>query len=235
MLVIILVVIIIVASIAIYFLLRNGEPSAAERAARRKYSIRRRGMRVHPLPIGLPGSLSEKIGSMFKGRRAGAGAGWVPASDEMEEWDSTDEPLRERERDEDHLHPHHHRDVVVHEQEVDGFPRVGSAPVSRRATLTEASESAHASRTASHVDSVGFESDDPPPDLHVQAPSVPTPEPDEEWLNSGDNRNGLGGGGVGGGGTSLSYFAPQPRRANSGHDIPLFAGSTPPFQFQRNI
>ncbi|KAH9057076.1 hypothetical protein EDB83DRAFT_1063882 [Lactarius deliciosus] len=122
--VIALATIVILASIAIYCLLRKGEPSAAERAARRKYSIRGRGVRTHALPIGLPGSLSEKIGSVFKGRRTGSG--WEPARDEADEWDSTDEPLR--------VHHHHHHDPY------EAHPRVGSAPPSHRATLTEAPE-----------------------------------------------------------------------------------------------
>jgi hypothetical protein len=78
----------------------------ADRAARRKYTIRRGGMCSHPLPIGCQGSFSEKIGNLFKGRRAGIGAGWMPARDvddnddlyEGGELDSTDEPLCLRER-----------------------------------------------------------------------------------------------------------------------------------------
>ncbi|KAI0263788.1 hypothetical protein BC834DRAFT_844362 [Gloeopeniophorella convolvens] len=218
-LVIALASIVVLASIAIYVLLRNSEPSAAERAARRKYSIRRRGVRAHPLPIGLPGSFSEKLGSVFKGRRAGAG--WVPASadadDGLDEWDSADEPLRERER----AHSHTHAQYATAATE--DSPRVGPAPASRRATLTTASESAHIPRTASHVggpsEDYGGSEPDAPPRVHVQAPSVPTP--DAEWFAGGvPTRVGGGGGGRG------DYFAPQPRRADSAHDVPLFAGGT---------
>ncbi|KAI9433923.1 hypothetical protein H4582DRAFT_2060599 [Lactarius indigo] len=216
--VIALAAIVILASIAIYCLLRKGEPSAAERAARRKYSIRGRGMRTHPLPIGLPGSLSEKIGSVFKGRRTGSG--WVPAHDEADEWDSTDEPLR--------VH-HHHDDLPYDRQhhQREAYPRVGSAPSSHRATLTEAPESLHTSRMASHVEDPSEEDfdGDGPSIVHIQAPSGP----DEVWLNA---RDGSGRGGLGSVGTAndtipMGYYAPQPRRADSGPEIPLFAGSTP--------
>lgn len=223
MLVIVLAAIVILASIAIYCLLRHGEPSAAERAARRKYSIRGRGARTHPLPIGLPGSsFSEKIGSVFKGRRTGAG--WVPAHDEADEWDSTDEPLR--------VH-HHHHDLpydAAHEQLPETYPRVGSAPTSHRATLTEASESLHTSRIASHVEDPSEEDIDgdvPPAIVHAQAPSGP----DEVWPNG---RRGLGAVAVGTWASSetspMGYYAPQPRRADSGSEIPLFAGSAAPFR-----
>ncbi|KAH8980853.1 hypothetical protein EDB86DRAFT_3134538 [Lactarius hatsudake] len=209
--VIALAAIVIFASIAIYCLLRKGEPSAAERAARRKYSIRGRGVRTHALPIGLPGSLSEKIGSVFKGRRTGSG--WEPARDEADEWDSTDEPLRVQ-------HHHHHDPYEAH-------PRVGSAPPSHRATLTEAPESLHASRMASRVEDPSEEDfdGDGPSIVHVQAPSGP----DEVWLNArdGSGRGGLGSVGTGNNTSPMGYYAPQPRRADSGPEIPLFAGSAP--------
>lgn len=214
MLVIVLAAIVILASIAIYYLLRDNEPSAAERATRRKYSIRGSGARTHSLPIGLPGSLSEKIGSMFKGRRTGAG--WVPANDEADEWDSTDEPL-----------PVYHRhdlpyDAPPQKQQRETYPRVGSAPSSRRTTLTEPSGS-HKSRMASHVEDPSEEDfhRDHLPILHVRAPS----EPDEVWLNAHDGRGGLGS--VGTDTRHMSYYAPQPHRADSGAEIPLFAGSAP--------
>ncbi|KAH9029073.1 hypothetical protein EDB85DRAFT_1552818 [Lactarius pseudohatsudake] len=158
--VIVLAAIVILASIAIYCLLRKGEPSAAERAARRKYSIRGRGVRTHALPIGLPGSLSEKIGSVFKGRRTGSG--WEPAHDEADEWDSTDEPLR--------VHRHHDDPYEAH----------------RRARMRYGST-----------------------------------------LVMAAGRGGLGSVGTGNDTSPMGYYAPQPRRADSGPEIPLFAGSTP--------
>jgi len=219
--VIVLAAIVILASIAIYCLLRKGEPSAAERAARRKYSIRGRGMRTHPLPIGLPGSLSEKIGSVFKGRRTGSG--WVPARDEADEWDSTDEPLRG-------VHHHHHEDLpydpAAQQQQREAYPLVGSAPPSHRATLTEVSESLqHTSRMASRVEDPSEEDfdRDGPSIVHVQAPSGP----DEVWLNARNGRGGLGDVGTGNDASPMGYYAPQPRRADSGPEIPLFAGSAP--------
>ena len=216
MLVILLAVIVIAASAGIYLLLRYSEPSAAERTARRKYSIRRRGVHAHPLPIGLPGSFGEKISSVFKGRRAASG--WVPARDEEDEWDTTDEPLRER----------HHHDSAEFQRQRDEFPRVGSVPVSRPATLTGASDTVPLSRSASHVDADETSAADfgrnAAPILRVQAPSMPTPEPEEEWLNAGDESRPT----VRDDGTHpMGYFAPQPRRADSGHDIPLFAGTMP--------
>jgi hypothetical protein len=209
--VIILGVIVIFASIAIYYLLRDGEPSAAERATRRKYSIRGSGSRKHSLPIGLPGSLSEKIGSVFKSRRSGAG--WVPANDEADEWDSTDEPL-----------PVYHHPDLPYDAPLQPFPRVGSAAPSRRTTLTESSESLHKSRMASHVEDPSEEdfNGDRPPIVHVQMPSGP----DEVWLNAHDGSRG-GFGGVGTDTRHMGYYAPQPRRADSGPEIPLFAGSVP--------
>jgi hypothetical protein len=222
-LVILLAVIVIAATAGIYLLLRYGEPSTADRVARRKYSIRRRGVRIHPLPIGLPSSFGEKIGSVFKGRRAGGG--WVPARDEEEdEWDTTDEPLREREQG------HHHPDEVCDpQQQRDGYPRVGSAPASRPPTLTEASEPAQVSRTASHVDtdessSASFGRDA----SYVHAPSARTPEPEGEWFSAGDHTRPPVTSAGSRDPNSVGYIAPQPRRADSvGHDIPLFAGSTP--------
>jgi hypothetical protein len=210
-LVIVLAAIVILASIGIYYLLRDNEPSAAERATRRKYSIRGSGARTHSLPIGLPGSLSEKIGSLFKGRRTGAG--WVPANNEADEWDSTDEPLP----------VYHHHDLPYDAPpQHEAYPRVGSAPSSRRTTLTEASGS-YKSRMASHVEDPSEDDfdKDRPPIVHVRVPS----EPDEVWLNARDGRGGLGS--VGTDLRHMGYYAPQPRRADSGPEIPLFAGSAP--------
>jgi len=211
--VIVLGIVVILASIGIYYLLRDREPSSTERAARRKYSIRGDGARKHSIPIGLPSSFSEKISSMFKGRRSGGG--WMPAKDEADEWDSTDEPV------------HHYPDLPYDPPPVaqrEAFPRVGSAPPSYRATLTESSESLHNSRMASHVEDPSDESFDPPtmpmPGVHVQAPSAP----DGVWLNAHDGRGGLGTVGTAG---HMGYHAPQPRRADSGPEIPLFAGSMP--------
>lgn len=210
MLVIVLATIVILASIGIYYLLRDREPSAAERATRRKYSIRGNGgARKHSLSIGLPGSLSEKIGSMFKGRRSGAG--WEPANDEADEWDSTDEPLP----------VYHHAELPYDAPHKQGYPRVGSAPPSQRTTLTEASET-YKSRMASHVDDPseeGFHTD------RIPIPYVEAPEgPDEVWLNAPDGRDGLGSvGDI----RHMGYHAPQPHRADSGPEIPLFAGSAP--------
>ena len=227
MLVILLAIIVIAASVGIYFLLRNGEPLPADRAARRRYSIRRHGVRSHPLPIGLPGSFSEKIGSLFKGRRAG----WMPARDvdddddlyEGGEWDSTDEPLRMRERELDR-----HGDMSSTYQQLDGdeYPRVGIAPTSRHATLTEASteSDAHRSRSASHVDA-GDESSSPHSFGRDDPPVPLNRKPDEEWLNARGPRSGAHNGS--GTATPLRYLTPEPRRADSGHEIPLFAGSTP--------
>jgi len=210
-LVIILGIIAILASIGIYYLIRDREPSSKERDARRKYSIKGDGARKY-----LPSTLSEKISSVFhRGRRSGAG--WVPANDEADEWDSKDEPT------------HHLPDLPydpVAQREV--FPRVGSAPSSHRATLTEASESLYKSRKASHVEDPSFQEDfarlGPPPmsmpTVHVQAPSAP----DEVWLNAHDARGRLGSVSTGG---HMGHYAPQPRRADSGPEIPLFAGSTP--------
>lgn len=215
MVVIILAFVVIFASIAIYYLLRNREPSSKERAARRKHSIRKEGA-THTLPIGLPSSFSQKIGNMFKGRRSDAG--WVPANDEADEWDSKDEPVN-------HLPDLPYDPAPVY------YPRVGSAPPSQRATLTEPSES-HKSRMASHVEDTpveDFGSYGPPPPppmpmpptiVHAQAPSAP----DEVWLNDPYGRGGLGSVGTA---NHMGYHAPQPRRADSGPEIPLFAGSTP--------
>ena len=235
MLVILLAVIVIAASVGIYFLLRNGEPLPADRAARRKYSIRRRGVRSHPLPIGLPGSFSEKIGSLFKGRRVGTGAGWMPARDVDDdddlyaggEWDSTDEPLRVREHEFDH-----HSSAYQQQLDGDEYPRVGIAPTSRHATLTEASTEggAHRSRSASHVDAGN---DSSPDNFGRDVPPVPlTRKPDGGWLNARDPRRGADS--DSGTVTPLRYLTPEPRRADSGYEIPLFAGSTP-FQDYQNV
>lgn len=238
MLVIVLAAIVVVAGAGIFFLLRNGEPSDADRAARRKYSIRRRGVRAHPLPIGLPGSLSEKISSVFKGRRAGSSAGWMPARDVDDddlyaggEWDTTDEPLRVRERG---LDRHGGGTLAYEQQHHDGgeYPRVGTASASRHATLTEASTESgtHKSRSASHVNA-DEESSSPEsfgriasPVALVQAPSQSVLS-EGEWLNARDTRSGVDSGS--GAATPLGYLTPVPRRADSGQEIPLFAGSTP--------
>jgi len=230
--VILLAIIVIAASAGIYFLLRNGEPLPADRAARRKYSIRRRGVHSHPLPIGLPGSFSEKIGSVFKGRRAGTGAGWMPARDVDDdddlyaggEWDSTDEPLRVRERELDR-----HGDVSsTYQQEHDGdeYPHVGITPASHHAILTKASTQGgtHRSRSASHVDT-GHESSSPDSFGRDDPPVPITRRPHEEWLNARDPRSSADNGGATA--TPLRYLTPEPRRADSGHEVPLFAGSTP--------
>jgi len=251
-LVIVLAVIVIASLAGIYFLLRHGEPSPADRAARRrKYSIRRRGVRTHPLPIGLPGSFSEKIGSMFKGRRSGAG--WVPARDIDDDddddgkddgdnggyrvganvWDSTDEPLRERGLDAGDEYQYQ-------------YPRVGSTPASRL-TVEANAASTHRSREATHVDAAGAESSarllgststaasaSPAPATQAPvlalAPALVQREvPDEAWHNADGTRSGVGGGSADSShaASSLGYYAPQPRRADSGYEIPLFAGSTP--------
>jgi hypothetical protein len=253
-LVIALAVIVIASLAGIYLLLRYGEPSPKDRAARRKYSIRRHGVRTHPLPIGLPGSLSEKIGSMFKGRRAGTG--WVPARDHDDDdddgygygeddgggyrvgadvWDSTDEPLREMDRGRDGG---------------EEYPRVGSTPASRFTVLTDATTAGtHKSREATHVDAAGAESSarllgssssstaaaSASPAPVVQAPPVLAPSlvprevPDEAWHDAGDTSSGVVGDSADSShaASRLGYYAPQPRRADSEQEIPLFAGSTP--------
>lgn len=225
MVVILLAVIVIAASAGIYFLLRDGEPSAADRAVRRKYSIRRQGVRAHPLPIGLPSSFSEKLSSVFKGRRAGTGAGWMPARDDDHEnldagddWDTTDEPLRVSDR---------HGDVplgyVQQQHHGDEYPGVGSAP-SRHTPLTDASmeSGSHRPLSASHIDADN-ESASPPESFGRDASqSALDRQPDEEWINA---RSGADNGS--GAATPLGYSMPEPRRADSGQEIPLFAGSMP--------
>lgn len=150
---------------------------------------------------------------MFKGRRRNAG--WVPANDEADEWDSKDEPVN-------------HLPDLPYDPAPTYYPRVGSAPPSQIATLTEASET-YKSREASHVEDTpveDFGSYGPPPMpmhptiVHAQAPSAP----DEVWLNDPYGRGGLGSVGTA---SHMAYYAPQPRRADSGPEIPLFAGSTP--------
>lgn len=228
MIVIVLAVIVIAASAGIYFLLRYGEPSAADRAARRKYSIRRHDVRAHPLPIGLPGSFSEKISSVFKGRRAGTGGGWMPARDVDDdelytggEWDTTDEPLRGLDR---------HNDVQLaskpQQHDGDEYLRVGTAPP-HHTSLTEASieSGTHRSRSASHVDADADESLPPESFGRGASLSVLTRQPDQEWINARDTRSGADNGG--GASSPLGYLTPVPRRADSGHEITLFAGSTP--------
>jgi hypothetical protein len=224
--VIVLAVIVIAASAGIYFLLRYGEPSTADRAARRKYSIRRHDVRAHPLPIGLPGSLGEKISSVFKGRRAGTGGGWMPARDVDDdelyaggEWDTTDEPLRGLDR---------HSDVSLayKPQQHDEYLRVGTAP-SHHTSLTEASmeSGTHRSRSASHVDAGADESLPPDSFGRDASQSVLTRQPDQEWINARDTRSGADNGS--GAASPLGYLTPVPRRADSGHEIQLFAGSMP--------
>ncbi len=242
MLVILLAVIVIAASAGIYVLLRNGEPSPADRAARRKYSIRRHGVRSHPLPIGLPGSFSKKISSVFKGRRAGTGPGWMPARDFDDddelyaggEWDSTDEPLRVRE----HEHDHHDDVSLAYEQQQHneddlGYPhvRVSAAPASRHAALTETSAESgtHQSRSASHVDPRD-ETSSPEGFGRDSSLAALTRTPDEEWLTARDTRSGVDNGrgaGADRATTPLGSLTPEPRRADSGYEVPLFAGSAP--------
>ncbi|KAI9508825.1 hypothetical protein F5148DRAFT_838238 [Russula earlei] len=241
--VILLAAIVVASSTGIYFLLRNGEPSDADRAARRrKYSIRRHGVRAHPLPIGLPGSLSEKIGSIFKGRRAGAG--WVPArgdeDPDPDEWDTTDEPLRERHDDnggggdvalacrpQQQQQRPRERERSLEEEE---HPRIVSVPASLRASLTEVTtDSAHKSRSASHVaaESSASFGRGSSPDALVHVLSFPTEEPDEEWLDARGTRSGVGGLGANSITNVPGPLTPRPRRADSEHEITLFAGSTP--------
>jgi hypothetical protein len=239
-LVILLAVIVIAASAGIYVLLRNGEPSPADRAARRKYSIRRHGVRSHPLPIGLPGSFGEKISSVFKGRRAGTGPGWMPARDFDDdddlyvggEWDSTDEPLRVRE----HEHGHHGDVSLAYEQQQHNkddleYPhvRVSAAPASRHAALTEASveSGTHQSRSASHVDAARDETSSPEGFGRDNSPAALTRTPDEEWLTARDARSGVDNDRADGATTPFGSLTPEPRRADSGYEVPLFAGSAP--------
>jgi hypothetical protein len=208
-LVIILAIVVIFASIAIYYMIRDRSRSSEERAERHKYSVKKDDERKHAFSIG---SLSEKIRGMFKGRRKRAG--WEPANDEADEWDSKDEPVN------------HLPDLPY--DPAPAYPHVGSAPKSHRATLTEASESLHKSRMASHVEDTSSIEDyarhGPPPmfmpTVHAQAPSAP----DVVWLNAPDSRGGLSNVGTLG---HVDYYAPQPRRADSGPEIPLFAGSIP--------
>lgn len=257
-LVIALATIVIASSVAIYILLRNGEPSTADRAARRKYSIRRRGVRTHPIPIGLPGSLSEKIGSVLKGRRAGGG--WVPASDHDDgdgdnngtcEWDAADEPTREGESG--------RRGNLDDDDEE--YRRVGVAGASRLTalTLTDATTAGtHKSREATHVDAAA----ESPASLPVPGPAdtadpaaaslfpaavvhqvpvrppssapIQAQVPDEEWLDGGKEIGRTVGGGRTDDGSEAARpnplghnHAPQPRRADSGQEISLLAGSAP--------
>lgn len=89
------------ACIGIFVLLRYWDPSEQERTARKRYSIRRRGL-PHPLPIGLretgegsagapaSGTLTEKLGNMFRGRRQGSG--WQPANED-DDWEIEDEQM----------------------------------------------------------------------------------------------------------------------------------------------
>jgi len=250
-LVILLAVILIASSTGIYFLLHNGGPSAAGRAARRKYSVRRKGVRAHLLPIRLPSSLSEKISSVFKGRRAGAG--WVPTRGEDDdggegEGATTVEHLRVRDPechnddDNDDDDNRDSGDVTVayeqqyhYDQQLDSsYLRVGSAPASRHAALTEVTlESAHRPRSASHVDAgaetVAHFGREDSPSAPVLAPLFPTVEPDEDWLDARAPGSGAGDRSADSGNVSriMGYLTPQPRRADSGHEITLFAGTTP--------
>jgi len=246
-LVIVLAAIVIASSAGIYFLLRYGEPTPADRASRRhKYSIRRRGLRTHPLPIGLPGSLGEKIGSVFKGRRAG----WVPArDDDYGEWDTTDEPLRVRapehhaifDVDNDNDNDNHDGDGDGDGRQRDEYLRVGSTPASRLTALSESTTAdTHRSRDATLVEA-GAETSPgllraASPAAFGQIPARATSVtaqvvPDEEWLDAGrDTTSSVGRGSAEGGHANaeqLAYYAPQPRRADSEQEIPLFAGSVP--------
>ncbi|KAI0282489.1 hypothetical protein BGY98DRAFT_931488 [Russula aff. rugulosa BPL654] len=132
-----------------------------------------------------------------------------------------DEPLRVRERELDR-----HGDMSSTYQQLDGdeYPRVGIAPTSRHATLTEASteSDAHRSRSASHVDA-GDESSSPHSFGRDDPPVPLNRKPDEEWLNARGPRSGAHNGS--GTATPLRYLTPEPRRADSGHEIPLFAGT----------
>jgi len=240
-LVIILAVILVASSTGIYFLLRNGEPSATGRAARRKYSSRGKSIRAPSFSIGLPGSLSEKLGSMFKSRRAGAG--WVPTSGE-DDGATTVEHVRMRDPECHNDDDDNDRDdgnvTVAYEQQQqqyhcnqdqqpDSYLRVGSTPASRHATLTEVTlESAHRPRSASHVDpgvgTVAYFGREDSPSAPVPAPSFPTVEPDE-WLDARAPRSGVRDRSANVSGI-VGY---QPRRADSGHEVTLFAG-TPAFQ-----
>jgi hypothetical protein len=188
---------------------------------RRKYSIRSHGRRSHPLPIGIPSSFSEKISNVFKGRRAARG--WVPARDEEDEWDTRDEPLRERESVSQQFH--HDGEYEPRQRQLDELPRVGSASASYHATLTEPSEVGQLSRSASHVDPDETSSSTLGRDAQVH--SAPNTEPEEGWLNADYTTRPTITVGGSGSPTPVDNFAPQPRRVDSGQDIPLFAGSTP--------
>ena len=191
---------------------------------------------------------------MFKGRRRRAG--WVPARDHDDDgdgdgygygedgggggadaWDSADEPLREMDRGRDGGGG-------------DEYPRVGSTPASRFTVLTDATTAGtHKSREATHVDAAGAESSarllgsssstataaSASPAPVVQAPPalasslVPREVPDEAWHDAGDTGSGVVGDSADSShaASRLGYHAPQPRRADSEQEIPLFAGSTP--------
>ncbi|KAI0035027.1 hypothetical protein K488DRAFT_83489 [Vararia minispora EC-137] len=120
--IVVLAVIVVAACVGIFLLLRYWDPSDAERRRRRHLSIRRRGApAAHPLPIGLrdpapavAGSLSEKLGQMFRGGRL-FGSGWQPAPDD-DDWASGDEEL------------------VQHRPE---RTSVGSAPAPMRRTIVD--------------------------------------------------------------------------------------------------
>jgi hypothetical protein len=129
-----------------------------------------------------------------------------------------------------------HGDVSLayEQQQHDGdeYPRVGIASASRHTTLTEASTESgtHKSRSASHVNA-DDELSSPEsfgqtayPVALVQAPSQSV-LPNEDWVNARDTRSGDDNGG--GAARPLGYLTPEPRRADSGQEIPLFAGSTP--------
>jgi hypothetical protein len=115
----------------------------------------------------------------------------------------------------------------AYQQEHDGdvYPHVGITPASRHATLTEASTESgtHRSRSASHVDT-GHESSSPDSFGRDDPPVPLIRKPHEEWLNAHPRSGADNGGGTA---TPLRYSTPEPRRADSGHEIPLFAGSTP--------
>ncbi|KAA1477718.1 hypothetical protein DENSPDRAFT_844907 [Dentipellis sp. KUC8613] len=159
-LVVALSLIFIICSIAIYWLLRNHEPSARDRALRRHQSIRRKGA-AHPIPIGLheqDGSLGEKLGGMFKGRRRAGG--WVQASGD--EWDSGDEDVR-KDADAD-------RELVS----------VRAPEESRRAHFVADAGAVPDGKAASpmNVTPSGTPYSEPyaSPRIHIQAPSGVTPE-----------------------------------------------------------
>ncbi|KAI0062037.1 hypothetical protein BV25DRAFT_1825903 [Artomyces pyxidatus] len=150
-LVVALTVIFLAACVAIFLLLRFSEPTARDRDRRRQFSIRRRGA-PHPLPIGLHvpeashgGSVTEKLGNMFRGRRAGSG--WVQANND--EWDSGDEDTQFN-------------------------MKLGAAQEGKHATLSEPDHGvAHDGQRASPR--YAYDDPFDAPAVHVQGPSTQTP------------------------------------------------------------